>query len=136
MVVKFFLLFTVVPCLELALLIRLGSSIGTLETVLLIIITGIAGALAVRASGLACLQRIRAGLSQGSPPTDELLQGLLILLAGALLITPGLLTDAAGFLLLAPPVRALITKRLKHMLQTKILKNSCCSGYTIYNGGD
>lgn len=131
MAFKLFLLFTVVPCLELALLIQLGGSIGTLATVVLVIVTGIVGALAVRAAGLGCLQRIRDSLARGAPPADELCHGLLILLAGAFLITPGLMTDAVGFALLVPAVRAAAVARLQRLAQEKMFK----SGYTIYHGG-
>lgn len=131
MALKLFLAFTVVPCVELVLLIRLGAGIGTLETVVLVVATGIAGALAVRAAGAGCLQRIRDSLARGAPPAGELCHGLLILLAGALLITPGLLTDAAGFALLVPAVRAAITVRLQRLAQEKMFK----SGYTIYHDG-
>ncbi len=130
MLFKLFILFTVVPCLELALLIKIGSSIGTLETVLLIIITGMAGAAAVRAAGLQCLVRIQAGMREGVPPTEELFNGLLILVSGALLITPGVVTDIVGFLLLVPAVRALLRQRLLQLLRTKFSNNVIIADYT------
>jgi UPF0716 protein FxsA len=97
--------FVVVPLIELALLIKLGTLIGTLDTVLLIVITGITGAILVRSAGIKCLLRIQTAVREGLFPGDELLSGLLILIAGAFLITPGLVTDAAGFLLLVPRTR-------------------------------
>lgn len=117
---KLFLLFTVVPLVELALLIKLGSHIGVLDTILLIIFTGAAGAILVRAAGIQCLFTVRQQLHDGIFPADELCSGLLILIAGALLITPGLLTDAAGFALLVPPVRSVIKTRLRAYLEKKI----------------
>ena len=118
--IKLFLLFIVVPILELALLIKLGSYIGVLDTILLIIFTGAAGAILVRAAGIQCLFTVRQQLQAGIFPADELCSGLLILLAGALLITPGLLTDAAGFALLVPPLRSAIKTRLRTYLEKKI----------------
>ncbi len=109
---KLFLLFTIVPCVELALLIKVGSLVGVTETIMLIIITGVIGALMVRAAGVQCLFRIQQNLHAGRIPTDELFTGVLILVAGAFLITPGLLTDAAGFALLFPPAREVLKRRL------------------------
>lgn len=130
MLVKLFILFTIVPCLELALLIKIGGSIGMLETVLLIIITGMAGAAAVRAAGLQCLVRIQAAMREGIAPTEELFNGLLILVAGAMLITPGVLTDCAGFLLLVPTVRAGLRQRLQQLILTKFSTNVIVAGHT------
>lgn len=116
---KLLLLFTVIPLVELALLIKLGSHIGVLDTILLIIFTGAAGAILVRAAGIQCLFTVRQQLQSGMFPADELCNGLLILIAGTLLITPGLLTDIAGFALLVPPVRSVIKTRLRAYLEKK-----------------
>ena len=117
---KLLLLFIIVPLMELALLIKLGSLIGVLDTILLIIFTGAAGAILVRTAGIQCLFTVRQQLQSGMFPADELCNGLLILIAGALLITPGLLTDIAGFALLVPPVRAVIKTRLRASLEKKV----------------
>ena len=116
---KLRLLFIIIPLMELALLIKLGSLIGILDTILLIIFTGAAGAILVRTAGIQCLFTVRQQLQSGMFPADELCNGLLILIAGALLITPGLLTDIAGFALLVPPVRAVIKTRLRAYLEKK-----------------
>jgi len=116
---KLLLLFTVVPLAELALLIKLGSHIGVLDTILLIIFTGAAGAILVRTAGIQCLFTVRQQVQNGIFPADELCNGLLILISGALLITPGLLTDIAGFALLIPAVRAFIRKKLRSYLEKK-----------------
>ena len=116
---KLLLLFIIVPLMELALLIKLGSLIGVLDTILLIIFTGAAVAILVRTAGIQCLFTVRQQLQSGVFPADELCNGLLILIAGALLITPGLLTDIAGFALLVPPVRAVIKTRLRAYLEKK-----------------
>ena len=120
MMTKLLLLFIVVPMVELALLIKLGSLIGVLDTILLIIFTGAAGAILVRTAGIQCLFTVRQQVQSGIFPADELCNGLLILIAGALLITPGLLTDIAGFALLVPAVRAVIKTRLRAYLEKKV----------------
>ena len=117
---KLLLLFIVVPMVELALLIKLGSLIGVLDTILLIVFTGAAGAILVRTAGIQCLFTVRQQLQSGMFPADELCNGLLILIAGALLITPGLLTDATGFALLVPAVRSVIKTRLRAYLERKV----------------
>ena len=120
MFLRLFLLFTLVPCVELALLIKLGTVIGALDTIVLVILTGVVGALAVRAAGIQCLFRIQENLRAGSVPAEELFNGVLILLSGALLITPGLITDAVGFSLLFPPTRDFFKKHIKHYLSSRI----------------
>ena len=120
MLFKLFLLFTVIPFIELALLIKIGTMIGLFETILIIVITGMAGALMVRSAGIECLFRIQKNMDSGIIPTDDLLSGLLILVAGAFLLTPGLITDAAGFILLIPVSRELVKKFLKKYVKLKV----------------
>jgi UPF0716 protein FxsA len=120
MLFKLFLLFTVIPFIELALLIKIGTMIGLFETILIIVITGMAGALMVRSAGIGCLFRIQKNMDSGIIPTDDLFSGLLILVAGAFLLTPGLITDAAGFVLLIPASRELVKKFLKKYVKLKV----------------
>jgi UPF0716 protein FxsA len=120
MMAKLFLLFIVVPMVELALLIKLGSLIGVLDTILLIVFTGAVGAILVRTAGIQCLFTVRQQLQSGMFPADELCNGLLILIAGALLITPGLLSDITGFALLIPAVRSVIKTRLRAYFKRKV----------------
>lgn len=120
MLFKLFLLFTVIPFIELALLIKIGTVIGLFETILIIVITGMAGALMVRSAGIECLFRIQKNMDSGIIPTDDLFSGLLILVAGAFLLTPGLITDAAGFVLLIPASRELVKKFLKKYVKLKV----------------
>ena len=117
---KLFLLFTIIPFVELALLIKIGTVIGTFETIMIIIITGLVGALMVRAAGIQCLFRIQENLRSGIIPTDELFTGLLILVSGAFLVTPGLITDAVGFVFLFPPTREIVKSYLKKYIKSKI----------------
>jgi UPF0716 protein FxsA len=106
------LLFTVVPVAELALLIQLGRLIGLAPTMAIVLLTGVAGAALARWQGLATLRRVQSEIAEGRMPAGALIDGLLILLAGAMLLTPGLITDAVGFLLLVPPTRAAVRRAL------------------------
>ena len=103
---KLALLFIVLPTVELFLLIRLGMAIGAPGTILVIVLTGFVGAGLAKREGLRALTRIQWALNRGELPTRELLDAFLVLAAGLVLITPGLITDAAGFLLLIPHFRA------------------------------
>lgn len=100
--------FIVVPIIEIWLLIQAGSVIGGWETFLLMILISMAGAALVRREGLGLLTRFQARLEVGQLPTRELVQGVLVAIAGALLLTPGFLTDGIGLVLLFPPTRAAI----------------------------
>lgn len=106
------MLFIIVPIVELAIIIQVGSRVGVLTTVVLLIGVSVVGAWMVKFQGLGVLNRIQRGLSQGELPTKELVNGGLILFAGALMLTPGFLTDAVGLALLLPPVRAVVRPRL------------------------
>ena len=98
-------IFILVPMIELAVLIKVGSHIGVLWTLALIFLTAIIGVTLLRAQGLATLMRAGQRLQEGQLPAQELAEGFLLALAGALLITPGFVTDAIGFTLLLPGVR-------------------------------
>ena len=120
MLLGLFFLFTLVPLLELYLLIRLGTYVGAVDTIAIVIGTGVAGGLLAKSQGLAVLDRMRTELNQGRLPAESLLDGLLILIAGAMLVTPGLLTDGLGLLLLVPWSRQGIKSWLKRKMQEKI----------------
>lgn len=105
MLFRLFLCFTLIPMIELYLLIQVGSVIGGFNTILLVIISGFLGAWLARMEGINTLMRVRSNMQQGIMPTEDLLDGLIILLAGVVLITPGLLTDAMGLTLLWPVSR-------------------------------
>ena len=120
MLLGLFFLFTMVPMVELYLLIRLGTYVGAVDTIAIVIGTGVAGGLLAKSQGLAVLDRMRAELNQGRLPAESLFDGLLILIAGAMLVTPGLLTDGLGLLLLVPWSRQGIKSWLKRKMQEKI----------------
>ena len=121
MLLRLFLLFTLVPMVELAILIEVGRRIGAGTTIAFLILSGIVGAVLARHEGLRTLRHIQEDLAAGRLPTDRLIDGLLILAAGILLITPGLLTDAVGYMLLMPPIRRLVRNHLKKRFQAKLV---------------
>jgi len=110
MFLRLLLLFTIVPLIELYLLIKIGGVIGVVPTIAIVVSTGVLGAWLARWQGLAVLRRISDEMAAGRLPTDALIDGLLILVAAAVLLTPGLLTDSLGFVLLVPASRALVRK--------------------------
>lgn len=105
---RLFLLLLAVPIVEIALFIQLGDVIGLWPTLALIILTAVIGTALMRAQGFAALQALQRSLEEGGDPKGPLADGAMILLAGLLLLTPGFFTDAIGFALLAPPIRAAI----------------------------
>ncbi len=111
------LLFIVLPATELFLLLELGRQIGVFETLMLIVLTGVVGASLARNQGLRVLSQAQRELAEGVMPADPLTDGVMILLAAALLITPGILTDAFGFLCLLPAFRALAKRQLLRRLE-------------------
>jgi UPF0716 protein FxsA len=119
MFLRLLLLFTVVPLVELFLLVKLGTVIGIGPTVLIVICTGVLGAALARWQGLGVLRRVSDDLAQGRLPADALIDGLLILIAGAVLLTPGLITDALGFVLLVPQGRALVRRTVAARLERR-----------------
>ena len=99
-------LFLVVPFVELFVIIQVGQAIGALPTIAVLVLISVVGAWLVKREGLGVLRRAQARMRSGEVPGAELTDGVLILFAGALLLTPGFLTDVLGILLLLPPVRA------------------------------
>ena len=110
---KLFLLFAVIPVAEIYVLVSVGGAIGVLPTVALVLLTALAGAHLARMQGLAVMMRIRENLAQGFMPAEELLDGLLIFLAGMTLLTPGFLTDIMGLLILLPATRNVFKRWLR-----------------------
>ncbi len=98
-------LFIAVPLVELALLIQLGNYVGVLATIGIVIATAVIGTALLRSQGFAVLARASDALQAGKAPVEPVVEGLFLLIAGAFLLTPGLLTDTVGFLLLVPPIR-------------------------------
>ncbi len=107
-----FLVFFLTPILEMYLLIEVGGYIGTLPTIGLVMLTAVVGVALLRIQGVETLTRGVGRLQRGEVPATEMAEGILLAVAGALLITPGFVTDAVGFLLLFPPSRAGIARRM------------------------
>lgn len=116
------LLLLALPIAELYVIVRFASVFGVLDTLAVLILVSVVGAWLVKRQGLAVLRRIQQQVQAGRMPTKELVDGVLVLLAGALLVTPGFLTDVAGVLLLLPPVRAavrpLVLRRYRRRVDT------------------
>lgn len=117
---RLLLLFIGLPALELALLIEIGRRIGTLETLALIVVTGVVGAALARRQGLRVWSEFQTRVARGEMPADSLVDGLLILIASALLVTPGVLTDGFGFLCLVPAFRNLVKRELVRRLERAV----------------
>ncbi len=120
MFIKLLIVFTVVPIIELYVLIEAGRQIGVFPTIGMILLTGIAGAFLARTQGFNLINRIQSELNQGHLPAEELLDGAVILAGGLLLLTPGFCTDLTGFILLTPVTRQIIKGWLKKWLDLKI----------------
>lgn len=118
------LLFLVVPIVELYVIVQVADLAGIWSTIGLLIVISIAGSWLVKAEGLGVLRRARATWSRGEVPADEVVNGLLILFAGALLLTPGFVTDGLGLLLLLPPTRAgvrgVLLRRFRHRISSSL----------------
>lgn len=128
MLLRLFLLFTLVPLAELFLLLRIGALIGLAPTLLLVIGTGFAGAWLARREGLRSWRAVQSELAAGRLPAEELLHSLLILVAGVVLVTPGVLTDLAGLLLLARPLRSGLIRRARSGLERRVSAGSASWG--------
>ena len=120
---KLLLAFILVPLIEIYILIEVGGVIGTWPTIGLVILTGVVGAYLARIQGLKTMLRIRESMEQGAMPTEDLFDAALILVAGVMLLTPGLLTDAAGVLLLIPTTRVVVKGWVRVLAQKWIARN-------------
>lgn len=120
-----FFVLVAVPLIEIYLLISVGRVIGAGWTILVVVFTAILGAWLLRLQGLNTLQRIQLSTAQGNLPAQELLEGLILLVTGALLLTPGFFTDAVGFALLVPAVRAWAAG---HLLKAGIYRATAAAG--------
>ena len=123
------LLFIVVPAAELYLLIHVGSRLGALATIGLIVLTGMLGWMLVKSQGISTLRRIQAETAEGRIPAEEVVAGLCLLGAGLLLITPGFLTDTVGFLILIPPLRRGVAKLIMRRFKLRVMPGM------VYGGG-
>lgn len=109
--------FIAVPLVEIALFIVVGGEIGLWPTLGVVVATAIAGAFLLQFQGFAVARAARSQLAEGKPPLKPMLHGVCLVFAAAFLITPGFFTDAVGFLLLLPPVRALVIRLVASRIQ-------------------
>ncbi|PHS72369.1 MAG: exlusion protein FxsA [Cycloclasticus sp.] len=121
----FLLLLIVVPVVEIYFLIQVGSAIGALPTVILIVFTALLGAYLFRLQGLSTVQRIQASLSRSEIPAVEMIEGAMLLVSGALLLTPGFVTDIVGFACLIPLLRR---KFALSILESQLINTSSFQG--------
>ncbi len=110
MFIRLLALFIIVPLVELYLLLRLADVTSPMTTFLIVIVTGVIGSMLARREGVMAWYRFRSAVAEGRVPSTELQDGLMIVFAAALLLTPGLLTDALGFTLLVPVGRSLMRR--------------------------
>lgn len=106
------LLFIIVPIVEIAVLLKVGAAIGWLQTLLIVILTAVIGTWMLRQQGLATALAVRQRMQSGQMPANEILEGVLLLVGGALLLTPGFVTDIFGFCCLLPPTRRFLVRSL------------------------
>jgi len=125
---RLLILFIVVPIVELYLLVQLGLRIGLPPTLGLIVLTGFLGASLARQQGLSTLRKIQQEVSNGRPPTQELVEGVMILIGGIVLLTPGILTDLFGFALLLPWFRKSFARKLRKDFEKSAFKKSFSHG--------
>ncbi|MBW3610219.1 MAG: FxsA family protein [Actinobacteria bacterium] len=121
MAALFVLVFLVVPLVELYVLIQVGSAIGALNTIALLVVMGVVGGWLMKREGLGVVRRVQAQLQAGRVPATEVVDGFLILFGGALMLTPGFMSDALGLALLIPPVRALVRVGLARRLRARVV---------------
>ena len=120
MFLRLLLLLTIVPLVELVILLRLAEWLRWDGTIALVLLTGVLGAWLARHEGLKALDRIQTDLAAGVTPAAAVVDGVLILVAGLVLVTPGVLTDLCGFALLVPPIRRWIGRRLAAAFKRRV----------------
>jgi UPF0716 protein FxsA len=128
-----FLLFILVPAIELILLINIGGMIGVLPTLAIIVITGALGASLARWQGLSVLREVQSKLARGGLPAGALVDGVIILIAAALLLTPGFLTDLVGFSCLVPGIRSVLKAAAWKRLEKSVREGK--TGLFVQFGG-
>ena len=127
----FLIVFIAVPITEIALLLKVGSYIGWLATLGIVILTALLGTTLLRQQGFGVLARVNEALADGRMPVEQVIEGMCLLIAGAFLLTPGLITDTVGFALLVPVIRMAVAK---WTLQ-RILKSGSIHVATFGRGG-
>jgi UPF0716 protein FxsA len=128
MLAPLILLFIVVPIAELAVIIEVGQAIGVWWTIALLIADSILGSVLMRSQGRAAWRRLGEAVRAGRPPTREVLDGTLVIFGGALLLTPGFISDVLGLVLLLPPSRAVVRRLLTRRFGRRLLTGVASRG--------
>lgn len=115
-----FFIFIIVPIIEISLLIEVGSRIGTANTIMILLLTALIGIYMVKLVGLGVMRRMQQNMNEGVSPAEEMVNGMMLLLAGVLFIIPGFFTDAVGLLMVIPFSRNLIKKIARRMIEKKV----------------
>lgn len=123
MFIKLLIIFATVPLIELALLIKVGEFIGIIPTIIIVGSTGIIGVTLARKQGYQVIKKIRNNIELGKLPADDLIGGVLILIGGTMLLTPGIITDITGFSLIFPVTRSIFVKITKNKIKKYIENN-------------
>ena len=123
MLLKLFLAFTLIPFCEIYLLIKIGNYLGAFNTILIVIVTGFLGAYLAKLQGIKTMMRVRESLNRGELPAEEMLDALLIFVAGIVLLTPGFITDVAGIGILVPNTRSWFKRWLRRKFDEWISEN-------------
>ena len=130
-----FLMFTAVPAAELYFLIQAGKSIGVINTIYIVLLTGVVGAYFAKQEGRAVLNSLNSKMQKGEVPTTKIMEGVLILVGGVLLVTPGFFTDFVGLCFVFPLTRKLIVLIFKERIKRKIAKGNFQFHTNINNQG-
>jgi len=125
-----FLLLVAMPIIEIAVIVQVGNQIGALATIGIVILTAVLGTVMLRQQGLATLRRFQERTSRGELPAQQLLEGLLLVIGGVLLLTPGFVTDAIGFLCLVPVSRVALARMLSRRSVAFVAGNGRVTAHT------
>ncbi|MGB5922136.1 MAG: FxsA family protein [Syntrophobacteria bacterium] len=128
---KLFLAFTLVPFIEIYLLIKIGGQVGAFNTILIVILTGLLGASLARLEGINTMTKVRDSLNRGDLPAEEMLDAMLIFVAGVVLLTPGFITDLTGLALLVPKLRYWFKRWLRKKFDEWLEKTNGRGGMSI-----
>ncbi len=131
MFLKLFLAFTLVPFIEIYLLIKIGAQVGAFNTILIVILTGLLGASLARLEGIKTMTKVRDSLNRGDLPAEEMLDAMLIFVAGVVLLTPGFITDLTGLALLVPKARYWFKRWLRKKFDEWLEKTKGRGGMSI-----
>jgi len=123
MLLKLFLAFTLIPFFEIYLLIKIGHYLGAFNTILVVIVTGLLGAYLAKLQGIRTMTRVRESLNRGELPAEQMLDAVLIFVAGIVLLTPGFITDLAGIAILVPNTRFWFKRWLRKKFDQWISEN-------------